>query len=67
MPWAFYMERVVKPFAEYHPLERCILEAAKITVPVDTPTKRKMIKDYMVAIFGRKNVWFKFFRLVFVT
>ena len=56
MPWAFYMERFIKSFAEYHPLERCILETAKITVAVDTPTKRKMIKDHMVAIVGRKNV-----------
>ena len=64
---SFSVDRVVKRFAEYQPLQRRMLEATKITVAIDAPTQRKMIEYNMIAIVDRNAVRTCSCRLVFIT
>ena len=63
---SFSMERVVKRFAEDQPLQRRMLETAKITVAVNAPTQRKMIEYNMIVIVDRYTVKSRSIRLVLV-
>ena len=64
---AFFMETVVKGFAEDQPLESRMLESPKIAVSVNAPAQGEVIEHDVVAVVDRDAVKSRSIRLVFIT